>query len=334
MRAVLAGVSGGTTAALATWRYVERLRRIITALQPAVIHSNGNKFHLLTRLARLSDVPVLWHIRDFLTAHPLMVRALRWASAQTSGALAISEAVGRDARTVLPQKPIQVVYNAVDTDRFSPGPGVGVRLDQLAGLPSAESGTVRIGLVAAYARWKGQDIFLDAAARMTHSPTGRKLRFYLVGGPIYRTPDSQFSERELRARAAALHISSQVGFIGFREDTVDIYRALDIVVHASTQPEPFGRMIVEAMACARPVIVSQAGGATELFTDGWDALGVRPGDAAGLAAAIGVLVDDPERRLRISRCARQTAVNRFSRARLGHEMAAVYTRVTGCDAVI
>jgi glycosyltransferase involved in cell wall biosynthesis len=328
MQSVLAGLCGGTAAALATRRYADRLRRTILTLQPAVIHSNGNKFHLLTRLVGLNAIPVVWHLRDFLTAHPLMVHALRWASARASEVLAISRAVGRDARAVLPHTPLRVIYNAIDTDFFSPGPGAGPMLDQLAGLPPTEPGTVRIGLVAAFARWKGQDIFLDAAARMIHSRTGQNPRFYLVGGPIYRTHDSQFSEPELRAQAAALHSAAHVGFIGFQEDIVAIYRALDIVVHASTQPEPFGRTIVEAMACARPVIVSRTGGAMELFTESCDAVGVRPGDAQALAAAIGMLVDDPHRRLRMSQCARQTAVDKFSRARLGREVAAVYARVT------
>ena len=65
-----------------------------------------------------------------------------------------------------------------------------------------------------------------------------------------------------------------VGFVPFVEDPVPVYRALDVVLHASTQPEPFGLTVVEAMACGRAVVVSAAGGAAELFTDGVDALGV------------------------------------------------------------
>jgi glycosyltransferase involved in cell wall biosynthesis len=308
----------------ATWCYAKQLQRTIEALQPTLIHSNGNKFHLLTRLARVNGVPVLWHIRDFLTARPVMAPALRWASARASGAIAISQAVGRDARAVLRKTPLRVIYNAIDTDAYSPGPADGVRLDYLAGLQPAESGTVRVGLIAAFARWKGQDVFLDAVARLLHSGTGHKLRFYLIGGPIYQTRASQFSRSELTARATALGISSQVGFIGFQEETADIYRALDIVVHASTQPEPFGRTIIEAMACARPVIVSRAGGAAELFTENYDALGVQPCDAHALASAIAALVERPHRRLQMSRRARRTAVEKFSRARLGRELAALY----------
>ena len=71
-----------------------------------------------------------------------------------------------------------VVYNAIDTVRFAPGVGDGARLDGLAGLPAALEGTVRLGLVATYARWKGQDLFMMAIGRVQ---SVRPARFYIVG---------------------------------------------------------------------------------------------------------------------------------------------------------
>jgi glycosyltransferase involved in cell wall biosynthesis len=131
----------------------------------------------------------------------------------------------------------------------------------------------------------------------------------------------------LQAKAAALGINQEVGFIDFQYETADIYRALDIVIHASTQPEPFGRTIVEAMACAKPVIVAQAGGAAELFTHDYDAVGVPPGDARTLATAIHRLVQDGDCRSRLAANARRTAVQRFARNRLGPEILKIYQRL-------
>ena len=202
-----------------------------------------------------------------------MARALRWACKGVSRAIAISEAVARDAGAILKGVPVTVVYNAVDTAQFVPGPGDGAWLDRLAGLPAAGDGTIRVGLVATYARWKGQDLFLRAIG---HMQSVRPARFYIVGGPIYKTKGSQFSHSELRDLACELGVADRLGFVPFQADTADAYRALDVVVHASTHPEPFGRTIVEAMACSRPTVVSRAGGAAELFTDGEDALGWRP----------------------------------------------------------
>ena len=70
-------------------------------------------------------------------------------------------------------------------------------------------------------------------------------------------------------------------------------RALDVVVHASTQPEPFGLVIAEAMACGRAVITSAAGGAAEIIDAGVDAITHPPGDAASLSACMVRLARDP-----------------------------------------
>ena len=323
--AMLGLAARAAPAGLVGMRYARGLGRLIREIGPDLVHSNGIKSHLLLRLAGLDGIPVVWHLHDFTATRPVMAKALRWASRGAAGAIAISEAVGRDGRRVLDPLPVQVVYNAVDVDHFTPGPGDGASLDALANLPPLDSGIPRVGLVATYARWKGQDLFLKAAQRCR----GRPVRFYVIGSPIYQTKGSQWSEAELRELAGSLGLGDRVGFIPFQRDTAAVYRSLDVVVHASTQPEPFGRTIVEAMACGRPVVVSNAGGAAELFDDGRDAVGFPPNDADALAAAILGLVDDPGRRERIGREARATAVARFARPRLGVEAAAAYERFRG-----
>ena len=102
---------------------------------------------------------------------------------------------------------------------------------------------------------------------------------------------------------------------------------LDIVVHASTQPEPFGRTIVEAMACEKAVIVAKAGGAAELFTDRYDAIGVAPGEPVALAAAIRELIASPDRRIAIGKAGRITVTKRFQRGRLGIEIMSLYYKL-------
>ena len=97
-------------------------------------------------------------------------------------------------------------------------------------------------------------------------------------------------------------------------------RALDVVVHASTRPEPFGLVIAEAMACGRAVITSGTGGAGELVRDGVDAVTHRPGDAVDLASRIERLAADAALRARLGRAARDTAERRFDAARLARRV--------------
>src|SRR5438309_2205992 len=158
----------------------------------------------------------------------------------------------------------------------------GAGLSTLAGLPPAGD-VVRIGLLGTFARWKGHITFLEAVARL---PRDLRVRAYVIGGALYQTAGSQYTLDELRRHAAALGLSDRVGFTGFVTSPDEALRALDIVVHASTAPEPFGLVIAEAMACGRAVIASDAGGAREILTPGVDALGHTPGSASGLAARI------------------------------------------------
>ncbi|MFO0851990.1 MAG: glycosyltransferase family 4 protein [Gemmataceae bacterium] len=304
-------------------RYLRHLRRTLATLQPTLVHSNGIKTHVLSVLAAPAGVPVVWHVRDFLGGRPVVRAAARWLAPRVRAVIANSHAVAADARRVLGRVPVVPILNAVDPEQFHPGP-TDAPLDEWAGLSPPEPGAVRVGLVATYARWKGQDVFLEALARL---PAGVSVRGYVVGGPIYQSAGSQFTRDELVQRAKALGLAGRVGFVPFQPGPAAVYRALDVVVHASTRPEPFGRTVAEAMSCGRAVIATTAGGVTELFADGVDAVGVRPNDPAALAGAIGRLATDAALRARLGSAARGSAGGRFTPARFGGELAAVYREI-------
>jgi len=122
-------------------------------------------------------------------------------------------------------------------------------------------------------------------------------------------------------------VAEKTGFTGYVAEPETAIQSLDILVHASTQPEPFGRVIAEGMACGRAVICSAAGGAAELITDGQDALAHSPGDDEGLAALLTALTRDPELRGRLGRAGRITAERRFDPSRLASELIPLYRRV-------
>lgn len=304
-------------------RLVARLRAAIRRFAPHIVHSNGIKTHLLSRFAVPRSIPVVWHVHDFYSLRPAAARLLRRFDGRVRAAVAISGAVAADAAKVLPGVPVSTVLNAIELDRFSPGPGDGSELDRRANLPIAPAGTVRVGLVATYARWKGQLVLLDAAAKLAAEAPDQPIRWYIIGGAIYHTA-AQFTEPELRAEVAKRNLTDRVGLVGFAADTPSIYRSLDVVVHASTLPEPFGLTIAEAMACGRPVVVSAAGGAAELFTDSVDALGFVPGDATQLVGLIRRLVLEPELRFRLGNMGRHTAETHFDANLYGAQLLALY----------
>jgi glycosyltransferase involved in cell wall biosynthesis len=271
---------------------------------------------------------VVWHIYDYVQARPLMSRVLKGMAGRVSGVIVNSDSVNADVRALLgPSAEIRTIYNAVDFSRFSPDGDV-ADVDALAGLPPAPARAVRVGLIGTFARWKGHTTFLRAISLL---PGSVPVRAYVIGGPIYQTAGSQYSMQELRTLTAELGLSGRVGFTGFVPDPAPVMRALDIVVHASTRPEPFGMVIAEAMACRRAVVASQAGGATEIFEHGVTALGHIPGNAADLAAAIGQLAETPAARSSLAENGRRAVQSRFGADRLAREIASFYMRLApGC----
>ena len=314
----------GLASASATLGYARRLARRLRSERPDLVQTNGMKMHLLGTWAAPRGVPVVWHLHDYLGSRAVMARLLRLASRRGVEAVAVSESVAADARATLGRSvPVHAIYNRVDVDRFCPGPGNGPALDRAAGLEEAALGTVRVGLVSTFATWKGHDVFLQAAAGVT---AGCPVRFYVVGGPIYRSAGSQVSMDDLKARASQLGLTGRIGFTGHQTDPAQVLQSLDVVVHASTRPEPFGRVIVEGMACGRPVVAMSEGGAGELFHDGIDALGCPPRDSRSLSAVFTRLINDPDLRSRLGLAARQAVLSRFDRARHADDWAPIYDR--------
>jgi glycosyltransferase involved in cell wall biosynthesis len=131
-----------------------------------------------------------------------------------------------------------------------------------------------------------------------------------------------------------LHLNGRVGLAGYIEDPAEAMRALDIVVHASTRPEPFGMVIAEAMACGRAVIATNWGGAKEVFEDQHTGLTYEAGDAAALACRIERLIRDSGLRRRLSAAARPQAITRYNPVTIAESFERLYRQLirnAGCD---
>jgi glycosyltransferase involved in cell wall biosynthesis len=301
--------------------YLWRLRRFLSDRDPDQIHSNGLKTHILAAIAAPRRSRMVWHVHDYVGARPLMSRLIRLLAGRCDAAITNSHSVACDLEAVCRGSlKIQTVYNAVDLERFNPG-GPMLDLDALSGLPPAVEGTVRVGLIATMARWKGHKTFLQALSIV---PKTLPIRGYVIGGPIYETQGSQYTLDELRNLARDLGLNGRIAFTGYIDDPASAMRALDIVVHASTQPEPFGLAVAEAMACGKPVVASNAGGVSEIIADNETVLSHAPGDAMALADRILKLARDPQYRRDLGDAARLRAERSFERRRLAAEIFFVY----------
>jgi len=296
--------------------YGFRLRQCLRSYQPDVLYANGFKAEILAAISKPRSSQLIWHTHDYVSSRPFVARVFRRCAGSCHTIIANSQSIAEDIRPLVrPNAAVRVIHNTVDLDRFSPT-GERLDLDQLSGAESAPAGTVRVGLIATMAWWKGHRTFLEAISRFKDMP----IRGYVIGGPIYRTAGSENSLTALRAEAQSLGIADRIGFTGFVPDIAAAIRSLDIVVHASTRPEPFGRVLIEAMACGKPVITTGLGGAAEIISAGPGTMTFWPGEADDLAKAISCLVFDATRRKSLGDLARKTAVQHFGRNKLVEEL--------------
>jgi glycosyltransferase involved in cell wall biosynthesis len=299
--------------------FVRELRGVLGDSRADIVHSNGLKSHILAALAE-TDQPLIWHLRDFISRRSASRLLLPHLEKRVSLGLAISGAVAKDAERVLTRVRIKTVLGAVRTDLFRGDAAPGLDLDALAGMAPPHGEVVRVGLIATYGRWKGQELFLQAVARVGNP----NARFYVIGGPIYAPGASQWRREALQARIHELAIEDRCGLVPFQPDAPRVYRALDLVVHASTEPEPFGRTVAEALASGRAVIAAGSGGVFEQMTSGEHGLLFAPGSTDSLASAMARLIQDPELRERLARAGAERARASLDAGRFGPVVAEVY----------
>lgn len=174
--------------------------------------------------------------------------------------------------------------------------------------------------------WKGQDVFLRAFASIAEAqPDARAL---IVGSAGDKSAGHTFEE-ELRRFVSERALTERVVFTGHRDDVAEIMSASDVVVHSSSQAEPLGRVIMEAIALERPVIATGAGGVPEMVRDGATGFLVPPGDADAMARALASVLEAPERAAGMAARARREAEGRFAASTFVRAMESEYDRILG-----
>lgn len=308
-----------------TFQYIVQLRRRIKQANPDIVHVLGLKMQLMSLLAVPRRYPIAWNIQDYIGQRRLISRLMQlslflFGFDKSIVAGCCSNDVTTDFQTTLGTRRfrrIATIYNTVDLDQFQPaGP--------CAALPNADETTIRIGLVATYARWKGQDLFLKALAILQQNKTLPAWHAYIIGGPIYATAGSQWSLEELKSMADDLYLNNQATFLPFQQDPAAVMRTLDIVVHASTKPEPFGRVIAEAQACGRAVVAVGSGGSGEAFLENETGMAIAMNDEASLTNALNALLTNASERQRLSGNGRAFVTRHFNRENLAAGWLAIY----------
>jgi len=277
-------------------RCVRGLRRWLRHNGIRVVVSWMPKAHLYAGpAALLSGVPALWWQHGVPRNRGLDLAVTLLPARRV---LACSQSAARAQRRVFGQRAeLRTIYPPVDTELLGRlGPAAQSRAS--LGLPHA---ALIVGIVARLQRWKGVHVLLEAARELLNSRPD--LLFVVVGGPHPLEPEYAL---HLEQRALRLQLQNHLLFTGHQASAAQWMAAMDVVVNASFG-EPFGMVIIEAMALGKPVVATRLDGPTEIITDGVDGLLVSPGNVTELARALQRLIDDPQLRASLGRAGRLRA---------------------------
>jgi glycosyltransferase involved in cell wall biosynthesis len=299
-------------AALHTLAYIARLTMRLRALAPDVVHTNSLKAGVYGSIAaKVAGIPLVWHVRDRIAADYLPAPAVRLVRALirhlADGVIANSAATLDALPAAVRGELTWIIPGSVEA---SPLPR-----------PRASDVTT-FGMLGRIAPWKGQDLFLRAFAAAFPDGTERAV---IVGAAMF---GEESYAQELHALAADLGIAERVEFRGFREDVWPELAALDVLVHASVIPEPFGTVVLEGMAAGLAVLAADEGGPASVIADGENGRLFRSRDLDSLATEMRALRDDPHERERLGAAA-QGAAARYHPDAIAQALERVYEQLLG-----
>jgi glycosyltransferase involved in cell wall biosynthesis len=317
--------------------YIRRLVQFILANDIDLVHTNSLKADIVGGLAgRLSSRPVVWHIRDRIADDylpKLVVRVFRglcrvipsYVVANSYATLGTLHLPHSKSRLPHPKSKDTSVADKRETNatvRYAvvhDGTDIQTTIHHPIHQKTRDPKLFHIGLIGRISPWKGQDVFLKAAARVhAQFPNAR---FSIIGSALF---GEDKYEAEVRRLPSELGIDHVVSFSGFVSDVQSAIANLDLIVHASTTGEPFGQVIIEGMAMGKPVVATNGGGVPEIVEDGKTGILVPMGDAAAMADAVCNLADDPVLARAMGRRGKKRVQEHFTLDQVARKIEAVY----------
>lgn len=287
------------------WRTSRALGAALNRHETDVVFSNMPKAHLYAACpARMRHLPAFWCQAGYPEPASLIDRLA--SALPAAGVIALSREAATAQQRLRPGPPVHLMHPGTDLARFR------LRKDEkLREQYQIPQDAILISLVGRLQPWKGQREFLRSGARLDRAT--EDVRLAIVGGAILGWEGDY--PRELEQLAETLGLGGKVIFTGHTNDPERWMAASDIIVNAS-QPEPFGLVLVEAMASGCAVVAVSAGGPNDIIENGHSGLLCSTKHPQELADAIGRLVRDPILRRSLGKAGRARVEACFSRERM------------------
>jgi glycosyltransferase involved in cell wall biosynthesis len=291
------------------------------ARQYDVIYTNTQKALVVGAIAALiTRRPLVYHLRDILSLEHFSAVNLWVATrlANRSAAVIANSQATREAFVAAGGRAalVRVIYNGFDVVDYRAQPRQIVELRQAWGWQDK----FIVGHFSRLSAWKGQHVLLEALQGCPEQVVA-----VFVGDALFGEADYV---AQIQQQVTDLGLTDRVKFLGFRSDVPLLMRACDLIAHTSTAPEPFGRVIIEAMLCQRPVVATAAGGAIELVEPGATGWLTPPGQVAALQQVICQVQESPQRTEQIVENAYQYAMEHFQLSQTQQQTADLLTHIT------
>lgn len=314
-------VRGAARLARSSLRSSRWLVNLIRRRDVALVHSNTLAVSLTGLAAKVTRRPHVCHVHEIVTRPRIVATSLATlGSAMSTLVVANSRATAEHCRRtrLVTSTPVKVILNGVDESRLRDRSMVSLR--SLAGAAPED---IVFTLVGRINRWKGHSVFIDAAERL--AAEYENVRFLIVGDSfagqehLTEAVDRRIkSSSILRARTTRFPHMADVG---------SVYKASDIIVVPSTEPEPFGLVAAEAMAAGLPVIAARIGALPEIVDDRRTGILISPNDITSLLAAMRQLSDSQSYRAEMGREAKKRFERCFRVERYVEDFSRIYSEL-------
>ena len=297
-----------------------RVARFLRARPFDLVHTTSLKADLIGGVAaRLAFRPLLWHIHDRIADDYMpakVVKVFRTLARRMPRFVVVNSEATKRTLLPFPESRISVVH-----------PGVPEELLAAAAEDSNAAPEIPIvGIVGRISPTKGQDIFLRAAALVAQRFPAAQ--FQIIGAPLFNHGSYELEVRKLADQLGLANVE----FTGFCHDVNERIRNLTVLVHASPTPEPFGQVVVEAMAAGKAVVATDAGGIPEIVIDGDCGYLAPAGDHVAMAEKICTLLQDPARANAMGKRGRARVQAHFTAAQMARKTESVYETILGMKA--
>lgn len=268
--------------------------------------------------AKLLGVPCIAHLRDFERVNFVTKMYAKMIDAH----IAISGEIKKNLLHLgIPEEKIFVVHDSIDLHDFDVTLSCTHLRDEF-GLNGHEK---LFGIFGRIVAWKGIKEFVHAAALVIRSKPDSIA--FIIGD--CSDGDIKYLE-EVESLIAEYGLEKNIVLTGYRKDVPVMMQMMDVIVHASITPEPFGMVLIEAMAMKKPVVATKMGGPLDIVVQGETGYMVKMGDTKGMGKAIAALLQDPVLCKKFGEQGRERVVRMFSSQLYAQKMEKIYQKFLQC----